>query len=299
MKPNGNTVIRNVTVPATGRFTINVGEIVPNESVSTKVESLDWTGIIVERSMYWDALPTGRQAGGLTWAGGHCSVGVTETSSTWYLAEGSTEGSFSEFILIQNPNFSDSFCKVTFMKPNGNTVIREVTVPATGRYTINVNDIVPNESVSTKVESINAVEVIAERAMYWDAGGLRWAGGHCSIGVTETSILWYLAEGTTAGSFDEFILLQNPNSSIAECAVIFMKSDGSNQRVLVDVPATGRYTVYVNDHIPGDSVSTKVESQNGIPIIAERSMYWTPEGESSSLTDSAKWFGGHCSRPAI
>jgi len=49
------------------------------------------------------------------WGGrieGHDSIGVTEPSTHWYLAEGCTNYGFEEYVSIQNPGSSSS--KVTF-----------------------------------------------------------------------------------------------------------------------------------------------------------------------------------------
>ena len=162
-------------------------------SHSTKVESTNDVPVIVERAMYWDS-------GNISLVGGHNSIGATNTATAWYLAEGCTDG-FSEYVLIQNPNDSAVSCRATFMKQDGTTATQDITVPATGRYTIFANDYVPNESVSTMVTCVDGTNIIVERAMYWNSdcyyydaelgtsdylGGGDWFGGHCSQGVTGT-----------------------------------------------------------------------------------------------------------------
>ena len=211
-------------------------------------------------------------------------------NNTFYLAEGctrykpgsTTEFLFHEYVCLQNPNDTAATCLITFMKSDGVTeVIEEVILP-TSRQTIYVNDIVPGEDVSTKVES--DIAVIVERSMYWDGGG------HNTIGVTSPETTWYLAEGCTRykpGSnteflFHEYVCIQNPNDAAATCQVIFMKSDGTTEVVEEVVLPTSRRTIYVNDIVPGEDVSTKVESN--ISVIVERAMYWSEgsvPGESS------------------
>ena len=46
--------------------------------------------------MYWNP-------GGVTWGGGHCTVGLPELSTSWYIAEGCTRG-FDEYVSIINPD---------------------------------------------------------------------------------------------------------------------------------------------------------------------------------------------------
>ena len=274
-------VEREMTVAANSRATIHVNTILPNESISTKVESTNGVSVVAERVMY-------KSSGRYDWIMGHCSVGVTQPNSTWYLAEGSTEG-LDEWISIQNPNDQESELLVTFMRSEGREPVqREMTVAANSRATIHVNTILPNESISTKVEATNGVGIVAERVMYRNSGGIDWSMGHCSVGVTQPNSAWYLAEGSTEG-FDEWVLMQNPNDEEAEVLVTFMRSEGRQpvERELT-LEANSRTTIHVNAVLPEESISTKVESTNGVSVIAERAMY----RNSGGIT----WVMGHCSR---
>lgn len=105
-------------------------------------------------------------------------------ASTWYLAEGST-GGFSVYVLVQNPTSSPANITATFMLTGGENISKSYTVPANSRYTIiPANEIGTGKAFSTKVESDQ--DIIVERAMYWDAGGVHWAGGHNTMGTTTT-----------------------------------------------------------------------------------------------------------------
>lgn len=267
MKSDGTTVTHTTTVSATSRYSLNVNSFVPDEpGVSTKVECTNSKKIIAERAMYWAA------------GGGHCSIGATGTSPNWYLAEGCTRN-FDEYILIQNPNTSSADVTVTFMKEDGTTVVETMVVGASSRYTIYVNNILPDEvGVSAKIESADDLGVVVERAMYWATGG-----GHCSLGEIATNTTWYLAEGSTSG-YDEWVLIQNPNTTDAEVTVTFMKSDGTTVSQPITVNATSRYSINVNRVVPDETgVSTKIVSDNGIGLIAERAMYWASGGGHCSI----------------
>lgn len=267
MKSDGTTVIKNITVSPTSRYSVKVNDVVPDESLSAKVESMNGIGIAVERAMYWDS-------DDMEGVDGTCSAGINEPNDTWYFAEGCTDG-FDEWILVQNPNNSTASVRATFMKSDGTTVVKNINVMATSRYTIHVNDVIPNKDVSVKLESINGVTVLAERTMYWDKEWIHWAGGHSSIGISEPDTVWYFAEGSTDG-FDEWILIQNPNSNTAQCTMTFMKSNGSTVTKNITVLPTSRYSFKVNDFLPNFALSVKVESTNGVGVIAERAMYWDP-----------------------
>ncbi len=277
MKLDGTTVEQNIIVGATSRYTICVNDIVPNAEVAVKIEADD--GVVAERAMYWDA-------GGISWAGGHTSLGLTEAATAWYLAEGCTNG-FYEYVLMQNPTTSDAEVKAVFMRTDGDLIERNITVKATSRFTIYVNDVVANEEVAVKILSVNGVPVVVERSMYWDAGGVSWAGGHNSCGVTETNSTWYLAEGAARG-FDEYILLQNPDETTAVAKVTFMNANAQTVEQTVNLLPNSRKTIYVNDYMQDESdVSTMVETTNGTEIVAERVMYWD--------TAQTAWAGGHSS----
>ncbi len=265
MLPDGSDIQNHYTVDATSRFTIHVDDIIPHSAVSTKVESDQ--PVIAERAMYFNF--NGK-------SGGHNSVGAVSTANTWYLAEGYTGGGFDTWVLIQNPNAAPADVKVTFMRREGAQVERAYTVGANSRFTICVDDILPDAEVSTKVESTNEVGIIAERAMYFDYNGKD--GGHDSMGVMSPSQTWYLAEGYTAGDSDEWILIQNPNPTAANIGITYFTKGGAPQYHGYAVPANSRYTIRVDD-IPGMSaVEISAAIQSDQPVIAERAMYFDFNG---------------------
>ena len=109
---------------------------------------------------------------------------ISSPASTWYLAEGYTGGSFDTYILVQNPNGSAATVDVTFMNQGLSNVSKQYTVGANTRYTINANtENGTDKSFSTKVTSDQ--NIIVERAMYWDGGGISWVDGHDSQGVVQ------------------------------------------------------------------------------------------------------------------
>lgn len=199
--------------------------------------------------------------------------------------ETTTESTFDEWILIQNPNNQDAQVRVTFMKEDATTSVIENTVLAGKRWTIHVNSYVPNSSVSAKIESLTGVDILAERAMYWDVNGQAWGAGHDSICISALSTIWYFAEGSTQ-DFDEWLLVLNPSDTeTAEVLITLMKPDGSTIPINRTIGPHKRETVHVNNYAPYDSVSAKIESTNGVGVGAERSMYWASGGKSMA--------GGH------
>jgi hypothetical protein len=134
------------------------------------------------------------------------------------------------------------------------------------RYTWKANDYVTSWNVSTEVSS--NMPVVAERAMYNTAR--TW--GHDSIGVTYTADLWYLPEGATAGDFETFVLVQNPNPDPVTLDITFMTSSGAVPGPTgFNLAGHSRITFYANDWVTDFNVSTEVMASGG--VICERAMY--------------------------
>jgi len=59
------------------------------------------------------------------WAdGGHNTIGLTGSDTTWFLAEGFTGAGFNTFILLQNPNPDPANVTVTYMLDDGSNLTR-------------------------------------------------------------------------------------------------------------------------------------------------------------------------------
>ncbi len=278
MKPSGPQARTPLELPAASRTTIHLNAEVPDSDVSTYLESSGGE-VIAERSMYWNNR-----------AAGHDSIGVNAPSSDWYLAEGTTAGGFEEYVLIQNPNSGTgdtAHVTLEFMRPDGSAVTPyELDVAPASRKTVSLNQVVPDADLSVHVSG--DLPVICERAMYWNSR----SGGHDSIGTPATSRTWYLAEGTTAWGFEEFVLVQNPDSFEAEVDFTFTNADSQVTEFEVVLPAFSRYTLNVADVVGEQDVSTFVYSDT--PLVCERAMYWKDrtEGHASvgSTTPAATWY---------
>ena len=206
---------------------------------------------------------------------------------SWYFAEGATTDPFDTWILIQNPNENEAQVQVTFTQKNAAPIVKKINIPSRRRYTIHLDDIMTTDEVSTFIQSLNDVGVIAERSMYWSTDGNNiWNGGHCSIGITQTQNKWYIAEGSTQ-NIDTYILLGNPNDQNSEATVTYTLVNGDWIQKTVSVPAKGRYTIHTNliPELLDKEFSTIVEAS--LPIAVERAMYWD--------TDTIHWIGGTCS----
>jgi hypothetical protein len=226
------------------------------------------------------------------WTGGHDVVGARSTAQTWYFAEGYTGTGFEEWICVLNPGDSPAHLTFRFQTEEQGEVVREgLAVAAHSRSTYMVNMLLgSNCQTSLKLESDSAV--VAERAMYFDYLGMgehHWSGGHCVMGTTSLSRQYFFAEGCTRGGFEEWLTLQNPNSSAITIDAVYQLGEGQGEPLSKSyrVEAGKRFTLYVASEVGFDKdVSVKLSSSSD--FLAERPMYFNYTGYG------AAWQGGHC-----
>ena len=238
--------------------------------------------MVCERSMYGN---------GNSW--GHDSVGTNAPATTWYLAEGCTDGQMETWVLVQNPGAEEATVDLALQtgsgerKPDG---LQGVTVPANTRRSFNLNDYVTDYQVSTTVTS--SAGVVCERSMY--GPGKTW--GTNSIGVTAPSATWYLAEGCTDGQMETWVLVQNPGTEEVAVDLALQTSSGELKPEglrAVAIPGGTRRTFKLNDFVTDYDVSTVVTAAGG-EVICERSMYGNGNSwghDSAGVTAPADtWF---------
>lgn len=145
-------------------------------------------GVIVERAMWWPG-PTAA-----TWQEAHNSPGATASGTEWRLADGEQGGtaSIETYILIANTSSFAGSALVTLTFENGGTASRTVALAANSRVNVAVGapmaaggfgSQVANTRFATTVVSQPAAtggpvpQIVVERAMYANAGGVVWAAG--------------------------------------------------------------------------------------------------------------------------
>jgi hypothetical protein len=209
LRPSGPPLEKTYTLAPRSRFNIWVNlEEFPDGSGNRPLASTEVSAVLasprqflVERAMY-------RSAPGRPFDAGHASAGITQPSTTWFLAEGATGPWFDTFILIANPEDRPANLRVTYLLPGGLTYARTVSLAPTSRHSIWVDfetfDGVPgyplaDTAVSARIESLDETPVIVERAMWWPGSAAEWYEAHNAAGSPVTSGEWVLAEGETGG----------------------------------------------------------------------------------------------------
>lgn len=223
---------------------------------------------------------------------------------TQYLAEGATSAFFDTRFALLNPGDVATTATITF-QPSGGAppVVHTVPMPPRTRATVDPKTLpgLATAEFSTVVES-DAL-LIVDRTMSWDASGY---GSHAETAVPAPATTWYLAEGATLGGFNLFYLLQNPSSQPSTVRVRYLRTSGAPLEKEYVLPAASRTNIWVNvEDFPGVGTalasaefSAVVESLDDTPIIVERAMYLSNQGqlfnaghESMGITrPSTQWF---------
>jgi hypothetical protein len=188
--PDGVVLTKSYEVAARSRFNVwadletfegLAGYPLENTAVSASFTSTNGVPVVVERAMWW---PEGPDA----WFEGHNAAGALEPGTKWALAEGEVGGAANvqTYILIANTSESDGLVEVTLAYEDGTTSASLLQVRANSRTNFNVEDEVPTargRRFGVIVESVggNPAQIVVERAMYSDAGGVRWAAGTNSL----------------------------------------------------------------------------------------------------------------------
>ena len=311
----GDVIVKTLLLQPTSRATINVLSDVPCERDVSAIVEAD-APVVVERPMYFEI------EGNLR--GGHVAHGVEKPETLWYFAEGCTRRGFNTFLCIMNPDTRTSDLSIGYYLGDGSVVERKgVKILPQSRLTIPVHGDFPGVGradgargdVSIIVESANGVPVVVERPVYFNYSD-SISGGHIGSGVTSPETKWYFAEGCMRPGFDTYLCVFNPNNINASIGLTYFLGNGERiERKNIKIPRQRRVTISVHDDTTGigrynderGDFSTKIESENLVPIVVERPMYfvyrpWWAEGHNVSGTSepSFKWyFAEGCTHPGF
>ena len=275
LSSDGTMRSQPLTLPPFARGTVRPRELPGLEKAEFSVVVESDVQVVADRTMTWDA----------SGYGSHAETAIATPAPTWYLAEGATHSGFDLFYLIQNPNNDAVTLRVKYLLPSGPALEKNYLLAPNSRFNIWVNEEARSDPALAALASaeISAVltatggPVIVERAMYLSSTGRTFGAGHNSAAVTAPATSWFFAEGATGDYFDTFILLANPQEQDAQVAATYLLRDGTTIERSYLVPANSRRTVWVDSEdarLADAAVSTSIAVTNGVPVIAERAMWW-------------------------
>lgn len=263
--PDGTAPItRTTTLPPRSRSTLRLNELVPDASFGLKLVASQ--PVVAERSM-------------LTGAGAaHLATGVAQLSRHWSFAEGSTTDGVVTTLYLLNPWPQQVAVSLQVMSEDGTSLSRRYAVPASSRFVLTLNEVVPALPFAMELQAERPVA--AERVMTFDNG----AGATATAGVADLATRWTFVEGSTAVPAAQFLLVSNPNRAAARLDVAYVLPGGTVERREHTIPAMARLTISANADVPDQPTLTTIITANH-PIVAERSIYVTsPEGRGAETS---------------
>ncbi|MDB5075095.1 MAG: apr 2, partial [Chloroflexi bacterium] len=215
---------------------------------------------------------------------------VSTSATTTYFAEGFTgtaagtkKATFTEKLYLFNPgsaasNVTTSYYVYDTAHNTHNVVTAHDTVAPGATVVRNVNSDAGNDrEVSIIVQAsagISAETVISRVAVDGTVLDTGSSKGSTALGQT-----WYLAEGYTGASLQEYLLLFNPGNTPAKTQIQYLPSDtAAPPAQSVTIPANGRVTINVrsayNGLIKQGSRNIGISVTSDQPIAVDRSLYW-------------------------
>lgn len=301
-RSDASVVAQALTIPASTRMTLDAETLaqLADSEFSTTIESD--VEVVADRTVRWD----------FGSPGSHAETAILQPERTWYFAEGATHSGFDLFYLLQNPSTTGrATVRVLYLRPAAAPLEKTYTVEPGSRFNIWVDTerfpvaggeaaLLEATDVSAVIEVTAGPAIIAERSMYLSRAGQTFLAGHASAGVPAPQTRWFLAEGATGTFFDMFALVANPTTHVAQVRATYLLSNGTALTKDYRIEPQSRYNIWVDtEDIPGHglaladtALSIVFESTNGVPVIAERAMWWPGP-------TAAQWMEAHNAAGAV
>ena len=254
---SGPPASTSLTVPANSRANLDPSSVVgPGRQVFTQITADRRIG--AEQTVYRN----GRDFSS--------AIGVSTSGRTWYLAEGYTGLSFHESIRILNPGLVAARVTLTLLPANGQALrsFPELVGPQSGTV-IDVNGLLPNQSLSAEVQSDQGV--VVDRLITFGPGGY---GATEQAGARTPSSTWLFAEGTTLNGFETYLTILNPSPAQPATVVasFYDRNGASLGSTTIGIAPRHRGTIKVNNFVRSSGIATILTST--VPVVAERPLYF-------------------------
>jgi hypothetical protein len=251
---------------------VNLCPLYYNDSIADRVVAVRVEAevpIVVERDITSGFSPT--QAGNPQLA--NSSLGVQESSRTWYFADGHTADGMDMFLLLYNPTDAPVEADFTYVRAPSTVLATKRRVLAPGaRTTVWVNQDDPEVLPSDVSVTINAsAGILAERAYRFHAPGRTVPHDSVTRGATVTSTRWTFPDMDSRGPFASSLVVMNPSGSPTTVNLAFEFPDRTPARAQLTLAPGERRELTQRDLPvpPNTTFGASIESSNGVGIVAE------------------------------
>lgn len=206
--------------------------------------------------------------------------------SRWYFTEANNEDYTQELALL-NTNASAAEAVVKLYPDSAPEPLEvNLTVPGEGRAALRLSDVV-SRTTNLPVIVESSEQIIAQQTMSLPTDM------NISFGVGGESRVWYFAEGSTANSFNTFLVMFNPQQTPSGVVITYMREDGTQAEQRAIIPARQRLAINVGEVLPDTEFGVRIVAEQ--PIVAERTMRFGVEGrglhKSSGIAELSRvWY---------
>jgi len=268
--PRSKANLADVAIPSGDATTLRMNKFILQENVlGTEITS------VRGRFVAWKAVfgeAEGRPSGATL------TLGATDTALQWYFPTGASGGGIEERITILNPSDEEALVDVsltTDKRPLPARGLVGLEVQAGSAKEISLSKALDDRDVgalSAQVRSTNGVEVVAERAVWYDTASFN--GYASEIGASAPSTSLWLGPPAAKPSRDTVILL-NVGDEEAEIDVELRRASGAPLKPgalqNLKVPTGGRGRIELSKWAEEEQVVALITSTT--PIVAERIAY--------------------------
>lgn len=269
--PDLEPVTRDLEVPARGRVAVRLADVVEAQFAAALVEVAGGE-VVVEHVV----------RGGDDLDAAPCA---TTPSPTWYAASGQTTRDARDLLTLFNPFPDDAVVDIGFTTPEG---IREVVdyqgfvVPAQRVVVVDVGAAVQRHPQVAITVAARAGRLVADRIQVYDGEGDMPAGLALVPTAPAAALLWQFPDGFKTDGLREVVTVYNPSATTAEVDVELVVDESPDPAVVTAVEPfqlsipPGRFAqvdIPSAERVPsGLGHAIVVRSQNGVPVVAERSV---------------------------
>lgn len=269
-------ITKDVTVPARNNFTFDVAATMTATMVSATVEIDGGEGMVEQRALF----PAGDAVASCT----------TQTSASWYFADGFTVQGSTEQLIITNPYDDTASVDVFFATQSGPrepSAFQGYSIPP---HSVKVIAVAQAGLVD---EPIIGVKLIASRGRVIVARAEHYTDGHrlgytLSLGAPAPSEQLFFAEGQKGAGITEQYVIFNPTKEDAMVDVTVLGVTLSPDAVVLEpipVPA-GKVVTFESSTIAGlpDGPHSMVFSTLAAPSIVVERVLTKPAGDKVATT---------------
>jgi hypothetical protein len=203
---------------------------------------------------------------------------ASESSTSWYLANGVTERDASEVLALYNPFPDDAVVDLSFSTDQGRDNPRLLQgFPITSGTTsfIKVQDNVRRRTVTAVSIVARTGRLVVDRIQSFD-GSVGRSGVSLALAAPAPASTWIFPDGLWGNGLTETWHIYNPSSREAEVTLELVPEKGDAPEPLdVTIPPRSQQTfdaATVNRVASGVAHSATVRSLNGVPVVAERAV---------------------------